>query len=604
MARERVAELKRANDVIRAALDELRTREPDSFVRFAVLEVARLTGAAAAQVFRFSGNPDQLRQICSVRDGEVFPNGRPDDPEQFRSGFDADATSAYQRFLRDRGVVWSSTDPAHPDGWTFMGSWHQQMKHRSYAVIALSAGGRQRGLVGLAFTSRRRLSGTQAQVAVAISLQISLALEITDLAEQLEHTARAQHNEKAERERATELSRANGALRRSVERLASHPAPTTRAYLDAVLLEASLATGARVASLHQVDDSGQWLWVTACTIDNQAVDLGTDPRMAAFRPPVPAAAMKGSALTQTSQPSWVDIETEAQRLWPFTIPWHQDLGHKTLAIFPLLIAGRVIGVFALCFTTVERPTTPREELCSTLSQHAALAIELNRLSEEAKRAAVQAEQEKAARDLATELSNAHSAVAREIHDTLAQSFTGVLVQLQALDQSRVGNNQLGLERHLQNATSIARKGLAEAQRSVRALRPTELESESLAGALKLVARLAEQQSGVSVVVHHEVGSGFQPEHAAEILRIVQEAITNAVKHAHATLITVAGHSELGCRQVSVTDNGVGFMPERKTEGFGLLGMRERAAKIGGELRVTSGPDGTSIALRIPSSAHR
>jgi signal transduction histidine kinase len=175
------------------------------------------------------------------------------------------------------------------------------------------------------------------------------------------------------------------------------------------------------------------------------------------------------------------------------------------------------------------------------------------------------------------------------------------MQIAAVDQLRVGHHDQRLDVHLQNAASIARHGLTEARRSVKALRPSELDLGSLTDALKLVARLAEQQSGVSVVVQCDAGARFQPAQAAEILRIVQEAMTNAVKHARATLISVSCRNERAHSLLSIVDNGAGFDPERKTEGFGLVGMRERAAKIGGELRVNSGSNGTSIDLTIPFS---
>ena len=174
-------------------------------------------------------------------------------------------------------------------------------------------------------------------------------------------------------------------------------------------------------------------------------------------------------------------------------------------------------------------------------------------------------------------------MAREIHDTLAQAFTGIVLQLGAAERLLTEEPGRGQE-HLQNARDLAREGLAEARRSVQALRPQALEKEDLAGAL---AKMTEQlNAGQATRIEfrlHGVPRPLPPDVADHLLRIGQEALTNALRHA----------------QASVEDDGRGFAMEtpRQTEGSGLTGLRERAGIIGAELTVASRPgSGTRVEL--------
>jgi signal transduction histidine kinase len=201
-------------------------------------------------------------------------------------------------------------------------------------------------------------------------------------------------------------------------------------------------------------------------------------------------------------------------------------------------------------------------------------------------------------------------LAREIHDTLAQGFTSIVMQLEAAEQALESDPQQTAV-HLDRARRTARTNLAEARRTVDALRPQPLEHAALADALRTVAdRWRDAHPGaveVSITVDGEpVAMG--PEIDTTVLRVTQEALTNIGRHANARHATVTLSYLEDLVLLDVQDDGDGFdgapgaRPRGTTAdgGYGLVAMRERVALLGGELTVESEPgEGTTIAARIP-----
>ncbi|MCT9081967.1 sensor histidine kinase [Streptomyces fulvoviolaceus] len=198
-------------------------------------------------------------------------------------------------------------------------------------------------------------------------------------------------------------------------------------------------------------------------------------------------------------------------------------------------------------------------------------------------------------------------LAAEIHDTIAQGLTGIIAQLQVVANAP----DLTIARtHLARASDLARHSLGEARRSVQNLAPVALENAGLPEALKkTVAEWGERTgvraeftlTGMAEQLHEEV--------AATLLRIVQEALSNAARHARATRVGVT-LSYLGDEVIlDIRDDGRGFdplaLPERtRTGGFGLDGMRARAERIAGSLTVESEPGhGTALSARVPLVRH-
>ena len=196
--------------------------------------------------------------------------------------------------------------------------------------------------------------------------------------------------------------------------------------------------------------------------------------------------------------------------------------------------------------------------------------------------------------------NERNRVAREIHDTLAQGLNAVSMQLEVARNTHTAAPAQSLQ-HLVTAHHITRNALTEARNSIWNMRSQVLEKTDLAGALDGVLRQLAEGSGVTVQLDTKgPARRLPPVVENNLLRIGQEAIANAFKHAHATAIEVL--LEFTGKQVrlQVSDNGRGFDPARPAaseKSFGLVGLRERAQQIRGEIEISSTPGkGTRITV--------
>jgi two-component system, NarL family, sensor kinase len=264
------------------------------------------------------------------------------------------------------------------------------------------------------------------------------------------------------------------------------------------------------------------------------------------------------------------------------------LGVKTLLIIPLTSGGQANGQLSLRFTE-ERDFHPEElEIARALAIPASLAIHLTRLAKAARQSAVLEERNQ---------------LAAEIHDALAQSFTGISMQL-GVAEEQLAAKEGDLLRQIQRANEIAKFGLAEARRSILSLRSSAIEESGLTTTLQ---RLVEQ-SNVAGLLRCDFRSDDIPEERLppriqhELLRFAQEAISNAVRHAKPTVVSVTLRWDPPNLILKVKDNGSGISSAslEKSEGFGLSNMRTRASQIDGKLDIqTAAGHGTSIVLAVP-----
>jgi len=267
-----------------------------------------------------------------------------------------------------------------------------------------------------------------------------------------------------------------------------------------------------------------------------------------------------------------------------------SLGVRTLLTVPMVLGKETVGW--ICVRSSKSDSRELESklyLAEALAGQATLAVQMARLGDQARQAAILEERNR---------------IARDIHDTLAQGFTGVVLNLEAANRTlKKDNLDLALE-HIEHARSLAQAGLAEARLSVRALRPEALQQADLPNALQALLRRAEASgtlhtrfatSGDKIPLPGEVES--------ELLRIAQEGVTNVLKHAGAQHVELNLVFDPGAVRLSIVDDGVGFDPRQHHEGFGLLGMRERSERIGARLLVVSRPaSGTRVETIMPRSA--
>ncbi len=198
-----------------------------------------------------------------------------------------------------------------------------------------------------------------------------------------------------------------------------------------------------------------------------------------------------------------------------------------------------------------------------------------------------------------------SRIAREIHDTLAQGYVGISVQLEMLSELLRQQKVDAATKQLDQTRGYVREGLADARQSIWALRTPDSGESTLP--IK-IGRLAEAADGNGLTAQFNVFGAYRPlpaEKEREILRIAQEAIHNVKKHSGADSLSVRLRYEHAAVELEVNDDGKGGAQDRKGSmllgGFGMTGMRERAAGIGGTLEVTSVQgEGTTVHLRVPA----
>jgi signal transduction histidine kinase len=268
-------------------------------------------------------------------------------------------------------------------------------------------------------------------------------------------------------------------------------------------------------------------------------------------------------------------------------------GVKTLLIVPLALGKQNLGFLELHFQSPTQFTSDDLVLAQALVNHATLALQLNTLTRRAEQLAVTEERNR---------------LAREIHDTLAQAFAGIVLHSEVLGASLPAGRPR-CAKALSQIQKLARSGLEEARRSVQALRPKALDGNTLPEALRQAtmrlnddAKLSCQfrQRGKKIHLSGEIQN--------ELFRIGQEALTNVVKHAQAKSVCITLVSQLQRVTLSIKDDGIGFAtakPQDQSNGFGMGTMRERAQGIGGQLRVESRPGrGTTIRVEVPSTDNR
>jgi signal transduction histidine kinase len=292
------------------------------------------------------------------------------------------------------------------------------------------------------------------------------------------------------------------------------------------------------------------------------------------------------------EPMYLDIAREDTETWPGVLAFFRSEGAIGTVVYPLVFGARSVGFLVLTFRR-DAEDVQKSELLVALAQQATLAVQLTRLAYSAKEAAVLMERTR---------------IGQEIHDGLAQSFTGILMQLGAVEEfpsCKKRGSELAVT--LSRIRELARDGLAEARRSVMALRLDQTRRPGLEIALRQLADRSTVPGGVTCTFEGGgVATGLRPEHEHELLRIAQEAVSNAVRHAHPHSVRITMTDEPAHWELAVADDGVG-MQERPDvyarEGFGLSSMRQRAGAIGGEWRIDSEPGaGTRVSVRIEKRA--
>jgi signal transduction histidine kinase len=196
-------------------------------------------------------------------------------------------------------------------------------------------------------------------------------------------------------------------------------------------------------------------------------------------------------------------------------------------------------------------------------------------------------------------------LSRELHDHIGQMLTALRMELGRIDRVRPANDA-----RVATAVAECRQLVDNMVHLVRdlalGLRPTMLDDFGLQPALEWLGRDFTRRSGVPVALHISEGlDALGDQHRTCVYRVVQEALTNCVRHARATAISVTVRAREDAIEVTVSDDGIGLDPERRGTGFGLRGIEERVRELGGTISMKSAAGkGATLALELPTTAER
>jgi signal transduction histidine kinase len=261
-------------------------------------------------------------------------------------------------------------------------------------------------------------------------------------------------------------------------------------------------------------------------------------------------------------------------------------GITSIVVAPLILPTGNLGWVALA-SADEHCEEWRRALLEAMTRQATLALHHSRVIERIR-----------LEERAQAVLQERNRIARDIHDTLAQGFGAILMQLQAAQRAGGGGLPRAVSGALDTAVELARTHMIEARRSVSALRPQTGDHEDVGAALQRLTDLARRTSELPVELTLDDLPSLDAGVGREIIGIAQEALTNAVRHSRARRIAVRaeGVRAVGFR-LSVQDDGRGFAAERSPAGFGMTSMRERAERIGASLTIVTAPrGGTEVVL--------
>jgi PAS domain S-box-containing protein len=206
-----------------------------------------------------------------------------------------------------------------------------------------------------------------------------------------------------------------------------------------------------------------------------------------------------------------------------------------------------------------------------------------------------------AAELAASQERAH--LARELHDSVTQALFSMGLTLRTLELLLETNNAEGAQVKVDELRELQKDALAEMRTLIFELRPSSLESDGLVQALRTHATAVQRRTGLTIVVDADSIERLSLPTEEALYRIGQEALHNVVKHANASNASLRIATDGERVRLSVSDNGIGFAPDQVPRGhLGLIGMRQRADLVGGELRVESKAGGTLIEADVPAGA--
>jgi signal transduction histidine kinase len=333
---------------------------------------------------------------------------------------------------------------------------------------------------------------------------------------------------------------------------------------------------ARYAALGIPDGQGAFAqFITAGMSDELIAAMGPLPR---------THGLLGAMLESPEPYRTTDIREDPRfRGW-----WPR--AHPTMRSFlgvPIVARGEIIAAFYLTDREGADDFSPDDQrLIELLAAHAAVAIENARLLERSRELSIVEERNR---------------LARELHDSVSQKLFGLVLNAEAA-ATMLERDPAGAAAQVAGLGELAQEALGELRGLIFELRPASLEEEGLAATLRKHVDMLQRVHGREVELRISGAARTDPEAEGEVLRIAQEALNNAIRHAEAERIELRLQARDGRLTLTVADDGVGFDPEApglRSRRLGLTSMEERARGLGGTLAVVSRPgDGTTVTLEV------
>ncbi|HTD16406.1 MAG TPA: GAF domain-containing protein [Chthoniobacterales bacterium] len=586
---EHAAKLSRANEVLRSSLDALaRHKELQSFVDHVLAVLTEQLGGHSSTLWLVDvqKRTAHLHSVCQggrVVVAEESDHLNASEPRCWSRGDPFWLALQLKRPFLQNDVV---NDPR-------LGFTPNQRARfaalgvRALLLVPLVFGEELNGLLSVRMTEDRQLDEEDLEFARSLAQQATLAIELAKLAEQAKQTALAVEKERAARERAAELTKANEALRGCLDALAS--VPELDEFLGQVMAAMTRQLGAASSILRLRNFEQNALTLDLVFQEGRVMT----PAEAKYPPNLRILPLDERQMNLLKGPATVlhllDPETKIPHEFRSYL---LSLGAKTSLVIPLNLGGQLVGSVTFGFTEDREFRVEELEIARALASQASLAIQLTRLAKGARQAAVLEERNE---------------LVGEIHDSLAQLFTGISMQLGAAKKvmQRGGDNSL---HYVERAIELAQFGLAEARRTSFSMQPSVVEELGLIRALE---KLAERSTipGRLECTFDSAGvseESLAPSIQQDLLRIAQEAISNAARHAKPTQISIRLNGDPLNLALEITDNGSGITDPNaaRKDGFGLSNMQARAASLGAKFEVRTAPgEGTTILVCLPMRSY-
>lgn len=595
------------SDILSKALVALSSgKNLDHLLREILMALTRQLRANSSTFWFFDEAKGTLTLHLACIGEKVYSGNLPGALPEVPTSFPADRYRTTRKLFRERKPFVQRIRPDDPD-LVDHGEWLMEQGVRTVLQLPVIMENRMIGWIPVHKTNDIPWKREDIDLARALAHQAALAIQITRLAESVQRSAAFAERERIVSQRAEELARINMqlekevAVRKKAERTAREQTAAINRILGFLAEEPELDPFLQKllsAVVEQLGGCGGslWFYFPQEEMARRKYDYRqgrvTVPERNGRDESLDAVAIGPGGMARREvlwrRTSVLKVSSRSRKLPPTQLNYLQRLGVRHLLVIPMVMGEETLGWFSIRSTAGKESLQQKVPFAEALVRQATLALQMARLAEQARLSAVLDERNR---------------MAREIHDTLAQGLTAILIQLQAVEEFH-GRDESRCRKHLLQIGELARSSLAEARRSVHALRPLALaQGDFVASVRKLIDRQRKKER-IELQVEGE-WPRLEPEVEDELFRILQEALANALRHAGAAKITVRLDAARPTLSLGVRDDGSGLPPESaRKEGFGLPVMAERARKAGADLEILRPPEGgtfVNVSLPHPSS---